>query len=338
MRSAPYRAASSTAPPVSAPRTSATFSPPSFPASSRPLPSSSSDVRVSRRPACSASVQQSYRAGDGCSPRRSGWSHDDGSTARSGSRARIRAAASSSVEYRSPARSGVTSRTASTRVGEPGWPNRLSYSRRSSTRSRAVQTSICPSASPVASCALASDTTAGSEVSHFSKPSSVTRVARMVFPVSSVSTTLVRCWRSRNAATSGGTCHVSESVVLRPQTTRSTSPSFSIAIASVRDVPSVSATAKTRSERWMQRSAPRARHARSASFAWGGPIVIAITSPPFRSFNFAACATAAASKGLSRRGTPSRLSCFVSWSNSIESARGTCLTRQTIFTCGSLGE
>src|SRR5438874_3271772 len=86
----------------------------------------------------------------------------------------------------------------------------------------------------------------------------------------------------------------------------------------------------------MQRSAPRARHARSASSAWGGPIVIAITSPPFRSFSFAACATAAASKGLSRRGTPSRLSCFVSWSNSIESARGTCLTRQTIFTCGSL--
>src|ERR671934_2439242 len=88
----------------------------------------------------------------------------------------------------------------------------------------------------------------------------------------------------------------------------------------------------------MQRSAPSARHVRSASSACGGPIVIAITSPSFTSLSFAACITAAASNGLSRSGTPSRFSCFVPWSNSIESARGTCLTKQTIFTCGSLGE
>jgi hypothetical protein len=74
---------------------------------------------------------------------------------------------------------------------------------------------------------------------------------------------------------------------------------------------------------------------RRAASACGGPIVIAITSA---SSWAAACATAAASNGLRRTGTPSRRSCFVSWSNSIESGRGTCLTRQMIFTHGSLGQ
>ena len=102
--------------------------------------------------------------------------------------------------------------------------------------------------------------------------------------------------------------------------------------ASVREVPSVSATANSRSERWMQRSAPSASARRSASSACGGPIVMATTSPPCSSRSRAACATAKASNGLSRSGTPSRLSDFVSSSNSIASGRGICLTRQTIFT------
>jgi hypothetical protein len=68
----------------------------------------------------------------------------------------------------------------------------------------------------------------------------------------------------------------------------------------------------------MQRSAPSARQVRSAASACGGPIVIAITSA---SSCAAACATAAASNGFSSTGTPSRFNDFVSWSNSIESAR-----------------
>src|SRR5205809_8014671 len=86
----------------------------------------------------------------------------------------------------------------------------------------------------------------------------------------------------------------------------------------------------------MQRSAPRARHSRSASSACGGPIVIAITSPPTASRSRTASATARASNGFRISGTPSRLSCFVSWSNSIASGRGICLIRQAIFKGGTL--
>src|SRR5436190_23051279 len=86
----------------------------------------------------------------------------------------------------------------------------------------------------------------------------------------------------------------------------------------------------------MQRSAPSLMHSRSASSACGGPIVIAMTSPPCLSRSRAASATAKESKAFSSSGTPSRLSCFVSWSNSIASGRGICLIRQAIFKGGTL--
>src|SRR5262249_11818300 len=201
----------------------------------------------------------------------------------------------------------------------------------------AVHTSIRPSRadSDGAFSVRAIETTAGSGSPTASSPSSVSRRTRSR-PSSSVSSTaLVACGHPRNAATSGGTCQVSEASVLPPQRTGA-QPPFSIALTIVREGPSVSATAKARSERWMQRSAPRRMHSRSASSACGGPIVIAITSPPPASRSRAASATANASKAFSSSGTPSRLSCFVSWSNSIASGRGICLIRQTIFKGGRL--
>src|ERR1700757_2277250 len=86
----------------------------------------------------------------------------------------------------------------------------------------------------------------------------------------------------------------------------------------------------------MQRSAPRPRHSRKAFSDCGGPIVIATTSPPAASRSSTASATARASNGFRISGTPSRLSAFVSWSNSIASGLGICLTRQTIFIRGRL--
>ena len=201
-----------------------------------------------------------------------------------GQAASTASAASSQLPTRLPARSGVTSRTARTRVGDPVWPKRLSFSATSSTRSAAVQTSMRPSpGSTSISSARATETTAGSSTVIVSSRSSVSRRIRSRPSASSTSSALVTCGRSRWAATSGGTCQVSESTVLRPVRTRSTPPSFSSASPMVRDVPRVSATAKTRSDRWIARSAPSASVSRSASSACGGPIVIATTSPPERS-------------------------------------------------------
>src|SRR5205823_1439345 len=175
-------------------------------------------------------------------------------------------------------------------------------------RSVAAQTSMRPSPG-AATCGSRSlretDTTAGSGTSTVSSPSSVSRRTCMRSLSSASPVEFVTCGRPRNAAASGGTCQVSASSVLSPQRT-SSQPSFSIAIASVREVPIVSASAKTRSERWMQRSAPRARHSRSASSACGGPIVIAITSPPTTSRSRTASATARASNGFRISGNGER--------------------------------
>ena len=71
----------------------------------------------------------------------SGFSQADvGGPPASARSSRTRAAACSGDEARSPRRSGVTSLTARTRVGEPVWPKRRSYSSTSSTRSVACQT------------------------------------------------------------------------------------------------------------------------------------------------------------------------------------------------------
>ena len=90
----------------------------------------------------------------------------------SASRARIRSAASSGEDASSPRRSGAASLTASTRVGEPVCPNRLSYSCTSSTRSPAAQTAMRPVVSVASTSRLAgqmpswiasvTETTAGS--------------------------------------------------------------------------------------------------------------------------------------------------------------------------------
>ena len=72
----------------------------------------------------------------------SGLSQDVSGGGRSARSASIAARASPASVWKRPARSGVTSRTASTRVGEPVWPKRLSSSRTSSTRSLAVHVSI----------------------------------------------------------------------------------------------------------------------------------------------------------------------------------------------------
>ena len=66
--------------------------------------------------------------------------------ARPGATSRARPPLQGSAKL-SPARSGETSRTARTRVGEPVCPKRLSFGCTSGTRSAAVQTTIWPSAS-----------------------------------------------------------------------------------------------------------------------------------------------------------------------------------------------
>ena len=243
------------------------------------------------------------------------------------------AAASSALATLIPARSGRESRTASTRVGDPVCPKRLSYSktcRRDRSPARPRSGRLRCRSSPARAGGRRRRRPARS-ASYTSSPKSVCRVSRSVSPERSTAATFVTCGQPRNAATWDGTCQVSESSALRPHRTRS-APSFSIASASVREVPSVSATANTRSERWIARSAPSASASRSASSACGGPMVIATTSSASR----APCCTAYRSKAFSSSGTPSRLSDFVSSSNSIDPSAGTCLTRQIAFTSASL--
>ena len=167
-----------------------------------------------------------------------------------------------------------------------------------------------------------------------SYPSSVSLRPRSRPSASASRSTLVSWGQPRKAAVSGGTCQVSESTVLRPQMTRS-APSLATAMASVLDVPSVSATANTLSFRWIARSAPMARVMRSASSACGGPIVIVTTSPPCSSRSRIASVTAYTSNSFSSSGTPSRTIRFVSGSSRTWLGFGTCLTRTTIFTAGA---
>ena len=210
------------------------------------------------------SVQQSKNPA-GCSAACGGFSSDGGSGARSASSASIWARACSAEAAWSCARCGVTSRTASTRVGEPLWPKRWSYPYTSSTRSSALHDVIVSPPPPDRGSAggAATDTSDGVGSSHTSSASSVARVTRSP---GSIAIAFVSWGTSRNAATSGGTCHVSESVDFRPQRIRS-KPSLRSASASVREVPSVSATAKTRSERRIARLAPSASASRSAASA-----------------------------------------------------------------------
>ena len=170
----------------------------------------------------------------------------------------MRSAARAGSSARSAWRSGVASLTARTRVGEPVCPKRGSSSSTSPTRSAAVHVSIRPVGSIASTSRFAgqmpslipsvTETTAGRSSSYVSKPSSVSRRPRSPPSAASSRSTLVSWPQPRNAAVSAGTCQVSESTVLRPQRTRS-APSFSTASASVREVPIVSATAKTLSFR-----------------------------------------------------------------------------------------
>ena len=244
----------------------------------------------------------------------------------------------------SPARSGVTSRTASTRVGEPVWPKRLSFGRRSSTRSCAVQTSTPrrvlatrPSLGAGGGSMRATETSAGGATS-YSSIAVVALAQREQSPVRDAQLDHARQLRDAEERGHLGR-HLPGLGVER------LAPAEDEVDAALLPDRAARASARCRACRRRRRrgrrggsprSAPSAMHSRSASAACGGPIVIATTSPPACSRRRTAAATACRSSSFSSSGTPSRLRLFVSWSNSIASPRGTCLTRQTIFTSRSL--
>ena len=209
-------------------------------------------VARSRRPTRRRSGRQASRRRVAASPssRRAG-------RARRGVRRRPRPPRPRSPPGSPPARASRR-RTASTRVGDPGWPKRRSFSVRSSTRSAAVQTSTRPAAGSTSCSSLRADRDDCRQLRLDLLLAAVdlARYAQRGRRRGSRESALTTCGQARNAATSGGTCQVSESTVLRPVSARSTPPSLRRASASVRDVPRVSATAKTRSLRWIARSAP----------------------------------------------------------------------------------
>lgn len=131
-------------------------------------------------------------------------------------------------------------------------------------------------------------------------------------------------------AIAGGICPVSPSVERLPVKTRSTPPSFSMALANTRPVASVSEPAMRSSEMRTPLSAPIAIPSRIISPASALPIVKSVTVPPTTSLTATAASMACLSTGLSIDGAPTRTK-LLSLAISISEIAGTCFTKTTIF-------
>ena len=239
------------------PMRSATARPPSLPASSRPSAISSSETPRAARRRARPDRPSSRSSAPGCSPRRSGFSQWRLGRGALGEELAHGTAAPRRCRRAGRARSGRTSRTARTRVGEPVWPKRLSLGRTLVDEVGRCQTEISPvwPSREIGFLRRARTTERRRGVSSkSSSPESVSPGARSVRPTASMRGDV----RHVRPAEERGDLrrHLPRLRVERlPPAENEVARLPSVASASVREVPSVSATANTRSERWMQRSA-----------------------------------------------------------------------------------
>ena len=90
----------------------------------------------------------------------------------------------------------------------------------------------------------------------------------------------------------------------------------------------VSAPPKALSERRMPSWAPSARHSLRTDSAWGGPMEMTVTLPPYFSMSCTAASAATRSYGLQMDSTPERISVLVSGSILTWAVSGTCFMQQ----------